>query len=340
MAANEPDDEFERILQQCRQRLSEIDLRLPEIDPAPPRASLELLDVEPAPDPTPLRLVPPPSEPERQPHAAPPQEERQSRLERDAPPAPAGRGYLRWAAVAAAAFILASSVGYWLSRQETGGLSLTFDRIDALGSVPGGGKMAVAAGRTVTVLDADGRVVETRTLDASVAAIASSGGSLWTADGRTPALVEHRADGKATSFALNHIPVAIDADEKYLWSADAKGKIIRQFLITRSMLGVFLQPLDLYDLPQFTVACFAMDSEGVLWLVAAPSRDLYRLKPEGTAYKPTTRASLTPIIGDAGRIQGIALEDGTLWILVAPRDGKGAYILRRLSQRRLRWTPA
>lgn len=340
MAASAPDDEFERILQQCRQRLSEIDLRLPEIDPAPPRASFDLLGVDPAPDPAPPRSVPPPPEPEPPPHDAAPREERPPRLERAGSPAPAGRGYPRWAAVAAAAFILSSSVGYWLSRQETGGLSLTFDRVDALGSAPGRGKAAVASGKTVTVLDADGRVVETRTLDASVAAISWSGGSLWTADGRTPALVERRADGKATSFALNHVPAAIDAGEKYLWSVDAKGKVLRQFLITRSMLGVFLQPLDLYDLPQFTVACFAMDSDGTLWLVDASSRALYRLKPEGTAYKPTARASLTPVIGGAGRIQGIALEDGTLWILVAPRDDKDACLLRRLSRRRLRWTPA
>ena len=210
MAESSPDDEFERILTQCRERLSEIDLRLPEIDPAPPRPSLELLDLAPEPEPTPAPAVPQPPAPEPQPQAAPSKaEDQQFRLEQESP-GPAGQGSLRWTAVAVAALLLSSSVGYWLSHRGPGDLSLTFEHADALGSVHGGGKVAVAAGKIVTILDADGRVLETRSLDAPVAAISWSGSSLWTADGRTSTLVERRADGKSTSFALSHIPVAID----------------------------------------------------------------------------------------------------------------------------------
>lgn len=355
MEENSPDDAFEGILKRCRDKLAEIDLRLPEIDPAPPQPSVDLLDLElppePAMKPEPLfSSLPPEGSPEPEqpsPPAAPehgsepgPGREEPFGPRASEPPEPAAaeRKVSRWAWVALAAVILAASAGYWAIRRGTEGLSLPFENADALGGAAGKGRLMVAAGKSVIILDESGRVVETRPLDAPVAAVAWSGGSLWTADGRAAAFVERRADGKSTSFALDHIPVAVDANDKYLWSVDAKGKMLHQFLVTRSMLGVFLQPLDLYDLPEFTVECFALDAEGVLWLVDSPSRRLYRLKQEGTVYKPLAYASLASVIGDAGRIQGITIVAGSPWLLLAPRAEGGVHLLRRLSRRRLDWT--
>ncbi|MEK7383281.1 MAG: hypothetical protein AAB262_08340, partial [Elusimicrobiota bacterium] len=245
---------------------------------------------------------------------------------------------LRSSAIAVAVLVL-SGAGFWLSRRGTQDLALTFDRADAMSGVPAGSGVAIAAGNTLTILDANGHAVETRALDAPVAALSWSVGSFWSANGRTKAVVEHRLDGETSSFGLNHVPSSISASEKNLWSTDEKGRQIHQFLITRSMLGMFLQPLDLYDLPDLTAECFDMDADGVLWMVDAPSRRLYRLKVDGAVYKPVESAPLIPLIGGAGRVKGIAVDDGRLWILVSAADGRGASVLKRLSLRRLAWTP-
>ena len=216
---------------------------------------------------------------------------------------------------------------------------MTFDRIDAMSKVPESRGVALSAGNVVTILDRDGRAVETRPLDAPVTALSLTPGSLWTSNGRTPALVEQRAAGRRATFTLNHVPLYVDAQERSLWTSDDKGKQIHQYLITRSMLGVFLQPLDLYDLPELTADCFDMRNDGVLWVVDAPSRRLYRLKADGPAYRPVDSAPLAAFIGGAGRGRGLAVVEGYLWLLLSPDDGKGASVLKRLSLRRLAWTP-
>ena len=246
---------------------------------------------------------------------------------------------LRWAALGGTALALCLAA-FWLSRRGTETLSSTLARADAMSDVPGSGGVAIAADTTVTILGSDGHPLETRPLDAPVVALSWSSGALWTANGRTPALVEHRADGGTSSFAVNHVPTAIDAHEKYLWSVDAQGKQVHQYLITRSMLGMFLQPLDLYDLSELTVESFDMDEEGVLWLVDSASRRLYRLKADGAVYKPVDSAPLTPLIGTTGRTKGIAIGSENIWILVSPEDGPGSSVLKRFPLRRLTWTPA
>lgn len=363
MPSSAPDDEFERILERCRGGLTGISLDLPEIDPAPPAPRLTLIEPPPAPAPAPKPApvpepapvpisvaeaprpaapsVPEPLQPPPMPVSVPPP----SPTPVPAPsprspvsvPAALRLSPLRLAALAGAAAVLAWA-GFWLVRGGETDLSLTLEHADALSSVPGDG-VAIAEGYAVRFLDDDGHQIETRPLTGPVSAFSWRESSLWAADGRTAALVEHRADGGTASFALNHVPAALDAHEKYLWSTDAKGKQIRQFLITRSMLGIFLQPLDLYDLPDFTVECFDMDLEGALWLVDAPSRRLYFLKADGSAYKPVKSAPLTPVIGGAGRVKGISVKGGRIWILVSAADGRGPSVLKRLSLRRLAWTP-
>ena len=51
-------------------------------------------------------------------------------------------------------------------------------------------------------------------------------------------------------------------------------------------------------------------------------------------------APLAPVIGGAGRVKGISVKGGRIWLLVSPADGQGASVLKRLSLRRLAWTPA
>lgn len=349
MASRAPEDEFERILERCRSGLSEISLDLPDIDPAPAPPPIRLVE-DPPPPPAPAPPPPPPEpapapKPVLKPAPATPTPRpspRPTPIPRPSAPALPRLRDIPWraAALATATLILCAAAYRNWSRLDAKPLTLELARVDAMSDAlgTGKGKLVIAAGRVVTVLDDKGRSVETRSLPVPVAAMSMSAGSLWTVDGRTPTIVEHRADGTSSSFTVNHVPAALDAHEKYLWTTDEKSHQIHQYLITRSMLGLFLQPLDLYDLPGLSVDCFDMDYEGVLWLVDGPSRRLFRLKAEEAVYKPMDSTPLTPLVGNSGRIKGLAIKNGRLWLLVSPEDGTGPSVLKRLSISSLRWT--
>jgi hypothetical protein len=314
-----------------------------ELPSAPRPAPAAATPAAPAPKPAP-RVEPEPAEIEifpplisRQktpPPSAPVRSLRMEEAPSAAAPAPPRGNLLRNAAIAAAAATAAGAAFAWLSGRSTE-LSIDLDSADAVAVRPDKKDLLVAEGGQLADVARDGRVLSRAPLDAPAAALRWNQGSLWSVDGRSPSVVEKPAGGRATVFRLNHVPKALYVRDKYLWTADG-GHTLRQFLISRSMLGVILQPLDEYDLPNLTAETFAVDDAGIIWLADAGSRRLYRLKPGSGALAVESSAALSPIIGPVGSIRSLTLEDGAIWLLTAPADG-GRSTLRRIPLGRWDW---
>jgi hypothetical protein len=252
------------------------------------------------------------------------------------PPAAPRGTRRRNAAVAAAAAVAAGASYAWLARRPSD-ITIGVDQADALAVRPDKGDLLVAEGSELVDLARNGSVLQRTPLEPPVTSIRWDQGSLWSADGHTATLRE-RQDGAArpTVFSLNHVPQSIFVKDKSLWTSDG-GRSLRQFLISRSMLGVILQPLDDYALPAgLAPETFAFDDAGKLWLVDAGSRRLYRLRAENGAFIAETSAALSPLLGPVGKIRGLTLDNGSIWLLSAPADG-GRGALRRLGLDRLDW---
>jgi len=304
MNAGVPQDEAEKILRDCREKLSRIRLDLPEIDPTvtpPPRAKL-----------------PPP-------RASPPPRARTLDWIK------AHRSHC--AATLGAVLVLVA----WMMLGGRGELTLTLADGDALAVRAETNDLLVAAGGSLLRLNAQGKILETLPFSAPACDLAWSSGSLWSVDGRAPAVTE-RAERKAPSvFALNHVPTSIHVHGNSLWTVEKDGRSIKQFMITRSLLGTFLQALDIHDLGALQPESFDVDESGLLWLVDAPTRRLYKLKASSGAYRAVAWAPLMPLIGPSGRVRGLTVQDEAVWLLQKV-DGERGAVLHRLPLRRLDWT--
>ena len=117
------------------------------------------------------------------------------------------------------------------------------------------------------------------------------------------------------------------------------GHSLHQFLISRSILGAILQPIDSFELAGRSPDSFTIDDDGTLWIVDQPSRRLFRLRLENGAYKQVSSAPLSPFVGPDGKLRSLTIENEAVWILTQPRTGGGA-ALRRISLSRFDWTPA
>ena len=247
---------------------------------------------------------------------------------------------LRRRNLAFAAFALAAGgTATWWIRREPKDVSLNIDRADAL-AIRSDGDMIVAEGPELVTLSPEGKPLGKVDLpEGPIDDLSWDQGSLWSVDGRTPTVLERRDGARPTVFHLNHVPHAVYAHDKYLWTAEKNGSSLHQFLVSRSILGAMLQPLDLYELPGLTPQTFALDDEGTLWLVDMATRQLYRLRPEGGSYKQVASTPLSPMIGPDAEIRSLRLKDDAIWILVRPANSDRS-ILRRLILSRLTWTPA
>ncbi len=356
-------DDFELVLERCRDRLAEINLRVQDLEASSPRSPAPLT-LEPD-DPPRARLPPLAEIP-----IAPPAPEAPPRPELPAVAADSGETYifpppgsrpwtplpasrpmtagegapearparLRHAALAAAAAVAAGGLGVWLERRPSN-LSFGIDAIDALAVRPDKGDILAARGKELVDMAMDGRTLRRLPLEAPVRSLRWNQGSLWSVDGRTAAIVEHPDGDRETVFPLNHVPETFFVKDKYLWTAEKGAHAIHQFLISRSILGAILQPLDLYDLPGLTPETFALDDAGDLWIVDSASRRLYRLRSEGGTFKPVASAPLSPLVGPEGRIRALTIEGGSVWLLSAPAQGARG-VLSRIVLSRLDWTPS
>ncbi len=362
------EDEFELLLNRCRESLGEISLRLPDLEagapPCPPALRLEpeppplpppplLTAVEepfpgpptagrPAPPPAPD--LPPPAEDEPEIEVFPPPAGEagvSADLETPRPtPTPSSRSNPRWgmgaaAGAAAAVAAAAAAAGVWWTRRPAPELALSIDPAQAMAVLPDG--LEVAEGRELVRLSRDGRLLGRAPLDGPVASLRWDDGSLWSVDGLRPEVVERRDGQRPTVFHLNHVPTALFVKGKYLWTVDGSAHALHQFLISRSILGVLLQPLDLYDLGRLTPETFAVDDDGTLWVVDAAGRRLHRLTLAGGAYRSAASAPLSTIVGPQGPIRSLSLEGNAVWLLTSPADG-GRATLRRIPLNRLNWT--
>lgn len=346
-----PQDEFELLLERCGERLAEINLSLPALEDGAPRPQVYTLAPAPPPRPEPaparaqtapaekepdetpeddvfppplvIPRTPPPAAPRAQPTTAP----------------QAARFTSRRAVYAAAAIVAAGACWSWRARRSASDLEIDVDGADAMAVRPEKGDLMVAEGTELVALNRDGRELERRQLDAPVASLRWAQGSLWSADGVSRAITERTKGGRSTVFTLNHVPGALFVKDKYLWTSEKNGNTIRQFLITRAILGAMLQPLDSYALPGLSPETFAMDDAKTLWLVDSASRRLFRLRVENGSYRPVDSAPLSPFVGPEGRLHGLTIEDDAVWIMVRRAKG-GRALLRRIAKSRLDWTRA
>jgi len=365
-------DEFDRLLERCTERLAEISLDIPALEDGAPRPAVYTLEPPrakpappPAPPPEPPRPAPPPRLPETaaartpEPPPAPSAEpevfppapaaaaaapvEWHSRPPRTPPPAPAAapvaapRGYGR-AAVAAAAAALAAGGAYavWALRRPAPDLDIEVGGADAMAVRPEKGDILVAQGRDLVDLSRSGRALGRQPLDAAVDTMCWDQGALWTADGRSPSVVERGEDGKTTFFSLNHVPAAIYAKDRYLWTAERGGGGLHQFLISRSILGAMLQPIDSFALGGLSPESFTLDDAGTLWLADGPTRRLYRLRLENGSYKRISSAPLSPVVGPEGKLRDLTVDGDAVWLLAEHAGGGAA--LRRIAVSRLDWS--
>jgi hypothetical protein len=378
-------DEFELLLERCRERLSEIDLRVPALESRAPRQPVYSLTPPvaplkpvPAAPPEPAPLAPskhspaaPPSEPAS---AAPPtpttvesEEEEffpplqvRSRIpassvvlpnaQLDPSPAPAqaapapkpaidGRRRMTPRAAAASAAVAVGMLGVWLARRPSANLDIEVDGADAMTARQDKGDLLVAEGRELLDLSLDGRTLGRRPLDAPVESLHWEQGSLWSADGRTASITERTDAGHTTVFTLNHVPGALYVKDNYLWTMEKDGHTLHQFQISRSILGALLQPIDSFELGGLSAAAFAIDDAGTLWLTDESTRRLHRLHLENGSYQHSSSAPLSPFIGPAGKLRGLSIEKGAVWIMAQAAGPGGRASLRRIALSRLDWTP-
>ncbi|MDX6771116.1 MAG: hypothetical protein SF051_16420, partial [Elusimicrobiota bacterium] len=225
-----------------------------------------------------------------------------------------GRPWKRFAGPAAA-FAALAALSWTLFAPGRDALELPFADHDALTLDAAGGVIA-ARGLRVERAGPDGTVTRLADLDRPARSLSWSEDGLYGADG-TPALLRWRAAGERPDrFVLDHAPLAVFAANGTIWTQDAAGGI-RQFLLNRSMTGVYLQPLDLAALPGGPVGPFAVDADGTLLAIDAAgalrrfahSNGAYAAPRAGRSYG--TGASLVPAPAGARvlvpRAEGAAL---------------------------------
>jgi hypothetical protein len=367
------EDEFDVLLKRCNQRLSEITLELPDFESvSPARVPKIALAPEPA-RPTaavrpqfqaaPRALPPPAPAPEPSPvapprHAAPePPEEIEvfpplivrARTPPPAPlprveapaqakhPAEPARARVRAAApLAAAAVAVLAAFVIWGARRPAAEVTLSVAGADAMAVRPEG-DLLVARGRALLTLSPKGAELARKELAAPVVGLRWTPGSLWSVDGIAAEITERRDGERPTIFHLNHVPTGLYAKGNTLWTQEKSGHAIHQYLVSRSILGALLQPLDLLELPGITAETFAFDDSGALWIVDGETRSLYKMRADGGSYRAVQRAALSPLLGPSGAINGLSIDGDGVWLLSRPADG-GPAALRRISLKRLDWT--
>lgn len=198
-------------------------------------------------------------------------------------------------------------------------------------------EVLVAQGLRLAALSEDGRAKGGQDLSAPVSGLSWSQDALWSLNGRAP-VVERRSGENTVAFPLSHVPVAVSARDRYLWTLEKGGRKIHQFQISPTILGLRLVLVGVYSLPGLAAEGFAVDETGLLWITDRDSRRLYRLRLEGSSYLPVISAPLAPLIGPPGEVSGLSVEGGVVWLLVRPEGSARSY-LHRIPTKLLNWTP-
>ena len=187
-----------------------------------------------------------------------------------------------------AAAMLAVAVGIWWSlpstKVETALPAVSFDAITA----HEGDQWLVSRQRDLLLYDAGAKSRVVADLPRPLTSMVWSGGMLYGTDGKKTLFRWERLDAPPELFTLDHSPVAIFARLPHVWTLDVKGNL-RQFLLARSMTGVFLQPLDLDEI--LLSGDFNIADDGKLIVLERSTGNLISLAREKAAYAVTSRGT-------------------------------------------------
>ena len=221
-----------------------------------------------------------------------------------------------------AAALLTVAVGVWWSfpstRVETTLPAVSFDAISA----HEGDQWLVSRQRDLLLYDAGAKSRVVADLPRPLTSMVWSGGMLYGTDGKNTLFRWERLDAPPEIFTLDHAPVAIFARLPHVWTLDVKGNL-RQFLLARSMTGMFLQPLDLDEI--LLPGDFNIADDGTLVVLERSTGNLIRLARDKAVYAVTSRGtSYGPgaRLASSGRGLWIARADGektSLTLVPSPR---------------------
>ncbi len=333
----DPGDELERILADTRAQLGRIRLTMPELEdgtpspgevqewarsslaqpalepvvkavapPPPPPPPVELPSVSLAPEPAPVAAAAPAAVIERAPTPPP----REPVIAAPAAPAPSAAPVRKRLAAPVAAVAALVLLAWAIFKPGSGGVVLPFADFDAL-TVDAAGGVIAARGLFIERKDASGDTSRLADLARPLRSLSWTASGLYGSDG-TPALLRWRGPGEEPDrFVLDHAPQFVFASGDGVWTRDESGNV-RQFMLNRSMTGVYLQPLDMAALPGGAPGSFAVDAAGAVLTLDASGALLRHEHLEG-AYSPPSRGR---VFGAGARL--VPAADGAR--VVAPQD--------------------
>ena len=290
-----PDDEFERILASTLSQLGGIRLEIPTLEdgsPPPPSpqswAAASLAPVAREEAPRVLSVEAPTQPPTTTPAASPPS---QAAAPTTVPRSPAAtpakqRGPSR-SMLVAAALLAAGSALWWSLRPARTQTVLPLASFDAIAARDAGEWLA-ARGQDLLLYDASLKSRALGRLSKSLTSMVWAEGALYGTDGKNTLFRWEKLDAPPKAFSLDHAPLAIYARPPHVWTLDDKGGL-RQFLLARSMTGVFLQPLDRVEVR--LTGDFSLADDGTLLLLERSSGRLLGLAREKSVYVVTARGA-------------------------------------------------
>ena len=370
------EDDFEQVLTRCREQLTDITLTVPDLDEEGgdrvARFSLEEMtathpnrsesaDIVAASEPTVssepiVSVAMDPEEPrtesvmedvpaladmERTSLEPPPQVNQESPSPKSLPAArrraqKAGDRNLRFAVSLFVALAAAGLAAYRLTRDQGNSLQIPLgSSATALAHSFDLGEFYVAQGGEVLTFTRAGALLRRKKIDGELAALRWNQGALWSVDGKSSNVVERRG-ARPTIYTLNHVPNTLFLNDRFLWTGERSSRTLRQFMLSRSILGAMLQPIDRVDLPSnIDLLTFSFDPGGDLYVVDNSQYRLIRFRLNGGTYRPFLSAPLSPILGPDESLHRLYLERGSLWALSNPENGRSA--LKRIPFSSLHW---
>lgn len=247
-------------------------------------------------------------------------------------------GASRWAYAVAAAAFLATGVAFVEHLSEPPLISDSFrvDGAEALAVQTDHAGLVIARTGQLDDIRLDGTIRSSRPLPSAMINMQMNKSELWSVDGEHRQVRVERDGSHSTVFPLNHVPGAVFVKDTELWTAEKDGRGMHQYLISRSILGPMLQPLDAFEIENITPEVIAIDRNGLLLIIDDQTRSIYRLRSEGGIYKIQQRADLSALAGGAVKFHGCAIDEKEAWFLV--KDDTGAETAKRVELARLSWT--
>ncbi len=371
------EDDFEQLLTRLREQLTDIALTVPDLDTEGgervPRFSLGEAAVKPASsdaativaasepmaawktppnmsvDAAPARLEPAQTLPPAQAAASYFQDAPTASVFIATPPPTAPDVTAPWRkfgvrnAILAASLLIALGIAglgaYRLSQDGEGAIRIPLDQpASAFMLTADLQEFLISEGNELLTVAHSGEIRRRRFVEGAFAALRWSQGAVWTIDGRSAAITERRGEMRPTVYSLNHVPTSLYLNDRFLWTGERSTRTLRQFMVSRSILGAMLQPIDRIDLPaNIDLIAFSFESGGDLYVADARQHRLVRFHTTGGAYRALQSAPLSPILGPDDSHHRFFLEKGNIWALTNPTGGVSE--IKRIPFSSLNWAP-